>query len=52
MSFIPFVRTFTSITFLVLLAYSVEQLANTYTTEIAKRQKELDALDALVPNYQ
>ena len=46
-----FIWTFTAVTFLVLLAYSVEQLANTYTLEIERRQAALDELDALVPNY-
>jgi hypothetical protein len=46
-----FICTFTAVTFLVLLAYSVEQLANTYSLEMSKRQAKLDALDALVPNY-
>ena len=44
--------TVTAVTFFVLLAYSVEQLADTYTNEISKRQAELDALDDLVPNYR
>lgn len=47
-----FIFTFTAVTFLVLLAYAVEQLGDTYTAEIEKRQKELDALDSYVPNYQ
>ena len=44
--------TFTAVAFFVLLAYAVEQLGNTYTAEIEKRQAELDALDNLVPNYR
>lgn len=47
----PFIWTFTAVTFLVLLAYSVEQLAQTYSLEMSRRQAELDSLDALVPNY-
>lgn len=40
--------TFTAVTLLVLASYAVEQLADTYTDECEKRQKELDKLDALV----
>ena len=47
-----FIWTFTSITFLVLLAYAVEQLGKTYTAEIERRQAYLDSLDALNPAYK
>lgn len=42
----------TAVTFLVLLAYSVEQLCETYSFEIERRQQELDELDALCPQYR
>ena len=40
-----FIWTFTSVTFLVLLAFAVEQLGKTYTDEIERRQQELNNLD-------
>ena len=42
-----FIFTFTAVTLLVLAAYAIEQLADTYTNEIERRQKELNKLDAL-----
>ena len=42
----------TTVTFFVLLAYAVEQLADTYTAEVAQREAELDALDDLCPQYK
>lgn len=47
-SLIPeFIFTFTSVTALVLLAYSVEQLADTYTQTVATRQQYLNQLDEM-----
>lgn len=43
----PYLFTGITITFFVLLSYAVEQLGNTYTEEIAKRQAYFDELDAL-----
>lgn len=45
-----FLFTFTAITLLVLAAYSIEQLGNTYTYEVKQRQLELDKLDSYLPN--
>jgi len=46
-----FIFTFTSITLLVLAAYSIEQLSDTYTDEYDERMRNIDRLNQLDPNY-
>ena len=45
---IEFVFTFTAITFLVLLAYSVEQLGDTYSSDMKARRIRIKELDEII----